>query len=64
MVDPDTFLTTLDVMADDLCQSQLPPEVHQVSRPLSAGVALPRFNGLSGLYDSQDGVTQLLYLLQ
>jgi hypothetical protein len=28
MVDPDTFLTTVYVMVDDFCQSQLPPEVH------------------------------------
>jgi Transposase DDE domain len=26
MLDPDTFLTTLYVMADDFCQSELPPE--------------------------------------
>jgi hypothetical protein len=28
MVDPATFLTTLYVMVDELCQSQLPPEGH------------------------------------
>ena len=28
MVDPDTFLTTLYVMVDEFCQSQLPPEGH------------------------------------
>src|SRR6266511_43444 len=28
MVDPDTFLTTLYVMVDEFCQSQLPPEIH------------------------------------
>src|SRR5256886_1234093 len=28
MVDVDTFLTTLDVMVDDFCQTSLPPEPH------------------------------------
>jgi hypothetical protein len=28
MVDPDTFLTTLYVMVNEFCQSQLPPEIH------------------------------------
>jgi hypothetical protein len=32
MVDPDTFLTTVYVMVDDFCQSQLPPEVHSGPR--------------------------------
>ena len=28
MVDVDTFLTTLYVMADDFCKTSLPPEAH------------------------------------
>lgn len=28
MVEPDTFLTTVDVMVDDFCQSPFPPAVH------------------------------------
>ena len=28
MVDVDTFLTLLYVMADDFCQTALPPELH------------------------------------
>jgi hypothetical protein len=28
MVDVDTFLTTLYVMADDFCKTSLPPEPH------------------------------------
>ena len=33
MVDTDTFLTILYVMADDFCKSEMPPEKGQAPMP-------------------------------
>jgi hypothetical protein len=46
MVDPDTLLTTLYVMVDECCQSQLPPAIHpgpRASRSRSEVITLGLF---------------------